>query len=51
MCYDLKKYGDIKKKDFDNIDAITQVINSYEIDELVTYHEVRGNEDEIRFRY
>ena len=51
MCYDIKKYEDIKKKDFDNIDAINQVINSYELDDLVTYREFRGNEDEIRFRY
>ena len=47
MCYDIKKYEDINKKDFYNIDAITQVINSFEIDELVTYRELRGNEDEI----
>ena len=32
MCYDIKKYEDIKKKDFDNIDAITQVFSSYVID-------------------
>ena len=47
MCYDIKKYEDIRKKDFDNIDDITQDFNSYELDKLVTYRDFMGNADEI----
>ena len=48
MCYDTKKGNDIEKKQVDNIDHITQVINSYDINELVTFKEFRDTEDEFR---
>ena len=36
MCLDMTKYiNHIKKKELDNIDNITRVINSYDINELV----------------
>ena len=38
----------IKKNQFDNIDNITQIINSYVINELVTIKEFRDTEDEFR---
>ena len=48
MCYDMKKGNDIEKKQVDNIDHITQVINSYDINESVTFKEFCDTEDEIR---
>ena len=40
MCLDIQKYKNaIEKKELDNIDNITRVINSYDINELVTYIE------------
>ena len=36
MCYDIKNGNDIEKKQVDNIDYITQVINSFDINKLVT---------------
>ena len=48
MCYDIKKGNDIEKKQVDNIDHITQVINLYDINELVTIKEFRDTEDEFR---
>ena len=48
MCYGMKKVSDIEKKQVDNIDHITQVINSYDINELVTFKEFRDTEDEFR---
>ena len=49
MCYDIKKGNDIEKKQVDNIDHITQVINLYDINELVTIKEFRDTEDESVF--
>ena len=40
--------NDIENKQVDNIDHITQVINSYDINELVTFKEFRDTEDELR---
>ena len=48
MCYDIKKGNDIEKKQVDNIDHITQVINLYDINELVTIKEFRDTEDEFK---
>ena len=48
MCYDIKKGNDIEKKQVDNIDHITQVINLYDINELVAIKEFRDTEDEFR---
>ena len=42
-----EKGNDIEKKRVDNIDHIAQVINSYEINELVTFKEFHDTEDEI----
>ena len=40
MCLDIEKYiTHIKKKELDNIDNITRVINSYDINDLVTFIE------------
>ena len=40
MCLDIQKYKDtIEKNELDNIDTITRVINSYDINELATYIE------------
>ena len=40
MCLDILKYIEpIKKKELDNINNITRVINSYDINALVTYIE------------
>ena len=41
MCYDIKKGYDIEKKQVDNIDHITQVIDLYDINELVTIKKFR----------
>ena len=48
MCYDIKKGNDIEKKQVDSIDHITQVINLYDINELVAIKEFRDTEDEFR---
>ena len=48
MFYDMKKGNDIEKKQVENIDHITQVINSFEINELVTFKEFHDTEDELR---
>ena len=48
MCYDMKKCNDIEKKQVDNIGQITQAINTYDINELVTFKEYRDTEDEFR---
>jgi len=46
MCLDIEKYKDlIEKKELDNIDNITRVINSYDINELVTYKEFECDDD------
>ena len=37
MCCDMKKGNDIEKKHVDYNDHITQVINSYDINELVNF--------------
>ena len=48
MCYDMKKGNYIEKKQVDNIDNISQVINSYDINELVSFKEFFDTEDEFR---
>ena len=48
MCYDMKKGNDIEKKQVDNIDHVTQVINSYDINELITFKEFSDTEDEFK---
>ena len=44
----MKKGYDIERKQPDNIDHITQVINSYDIHELVSYKEFRDAQNENR---
>ena len=48
MCLDIQKYKDtIEKKELDNIDNITRVINSYDINELATYIEFACEDEEL----
>ena len=48
MCLDIQKYKDtIEKKELDNIDSITRVINSYDINELATYIEFACKDEEL----
>ena len=50
MCLDIQKYLDpIKKKELDNIDNITRVINLYDINELVNYIEFACEDEELNF--
>ena len=52
MCLDITKYiNTIKKEELDTIDHITRVINSYDINELVTYIEFLCDENEIKYYY
>ena len=52
MCLDINKYIDIvSTKELDNIDNITRIINSYDINELITYSEFQCDDDEINFTY
>ena len=52
MCLDINKYIDIvSTKELDNIDNITRIINSYDINELITYSEFQCDYDEINFTY
>ena len=50
MCLDISKYiTHIEKKDLDNIDNITQVINSYEFNDLVNFIEFAGDHEDLNF--
>ena len=50
MCLDIQKYIEpIEKKELDTIDNITRVINSYDINELVTYIEFACEDEEFDF--
>ena len=52
MCLDITKYIDfIKKEELEDIDHITRVINSYNMNELVTYTEFLCDESEIKYYY
>ena len=52
MCLDINKYIDIfSTKELDNIDNITRIINSYDINALITYSEFQCDDDEINFTY
>ena len=52
MCLDINKYIDIvSTNELDNIDNITRKINSYDINELITYSEFLFDDDEISFTY
>ena len=52
MCLDITKYIDtIKEEELDTFDHITRVINSYDINELVTYTEILCDEIEIKYYY
>ena len=53
MCLDINKYSEyfVSKTELDNIDNITRVINSYDINQLITYSEFECDDDEINFRY
>ena len=48
MCLDIQKYKDtIEKNELDNIDNITRVINSYDINELAPYIEFACEDEEL----
>ena len=50
MCLDIQKYIEsIEKKELDNIDNIKRVINSYNINELVTFIEFACEDEELDF--
>ena len=50
MCFDLTKYiTHIKKKELDNIDNISRVINSYELNDLVNFIEFSGDDEDLDF--
>ena len=55
MCKDINKYNKyidiVSKKELDNIDNITSVINSYDINELITYSEFQPDDYEINFTH
>ena len=48
MCLDITKYiTHIEKKELDNIDNITWVINSYELNDWVTFIEFAGDDEDL----
>ena len=48
MCLDIQKYIDpIKKKELDNIDNMTRVINSNDLNELLNYIEFACEDEEL----
>ena len=50
MCLDISKYiTHIEKKELDNIDNITRVINSYELNDLVNFIEFAGDDEELNY--
>ena len=50
MCLDIQKYIEpIEKKKLDTIDNITRIINSYDINELVTYIDFACEDEEFDF--
>ena len=50
MCLDITKYiTHIEKKELDNIDNITRVINSYELNDLVNFIEFAGDDEELNY--
>ena len=52
MCLDIQKYIEpFEKKELENIDNITRVINSNDINELVTYIEFAWEDEKLDFYY
>ena len=50
MCLDISKYiTHIEKKELDNIDNITRVINSYELNDLINFIEFDGEDEELNY--
>ena len=50
MCLDISKYiTHIEKKELDNIDNITWVINSYELNDLINFIEFAGNDEDLYY--
>ena len=50
MCLDITKYiTHIEKKELDNIDNITRVINSYELNDLVNFIEFAGEDEDLHY--
>ena len=50
MCLYITKYiTHIEKKELDNIDNITRVINSYELNDLVNFIEFAGDSEELNY--
>ena len=48
MCLDITKYiTHIEKKELDNIDNITRVINSYELNDLVNFIVFAGEDEDL----
>ena len=48
MCWDITKYiTHIERKELDNIDNITRVINSYELNDLVNFIEFAGEDEDL----
>ena len=50
MCLDISKYiTHIEKKELDNIENITRVINSYELNDLVNFIEFAGEDEDLYY--
>ena len=50
MCLDITKYiTHISRKELDNIDNITLVINSYELNDFVSFIEFAGDDEDLYY--